>query len=46
MVFESLKQSSSFQSPSTKKSTEFRLAIPYKIGFIGVGNLAQAMIKG
>ncbi len=42
------------RQPSEDKSSarsyypksETRLALPYKIGFIGVGNMAQAMIKG
>lgn len=33
-------------SPLSYKKSESRLALPYKIGFIGVGNMAQAMIKG
>lgn len=34
-----------FTSPSRPK-WELKLALQYKIGFIGTGNLAQAMIKG
>lgn len=33
-------------SGTSHKKSEFRLALPYKIGFIGTGNMAQAMIKG
>lgn len=29
-----------------RSQSEMKLAIPYKVGFIGVGNMAQAIIKG
>jgi|SRR6185312_3209167 len=40
----SLKSDSS--QPQGQRTMESKLTIPYKIGFLGLGNMAQAMIKG
>lgn len=45
----SLKSDSSQPASSQaqgQRSMESKLTIPYKIGFLGLGNMAQAMIKG
>ncbi len=40
------KNSAPSSYPKLGQKSETRLALPYKIGFIGIGNMAQAMIKG
>ncbi|MEZ0392373.1 MAG: pyrroline-5-carboxylate reductase [Pseudobdellovibrionaceae bacterium] len=45
-VISRIQKSSQKSEDSAQNQMESRLEIHYKIGFIGVGNMAQAMIKG